>query len=416
MIGWAIETGLAMTALALLVLIIRRPVAQAFGARWAYALWLLPLLRLAMPPVSLLSPDLAATLPPIILDLPDGTGAASPQPAAGGAGDILLLLWGAVAAAFLAWQAFAYRRFAARIDATRRPTYPAVFRDLPLFESRAVDGPIAIGLLQPRIVLPYDFLSRYAPAEQELALQHESIHHRRGDLWWNLVALALLALNWFNPVAWLAFRAFRADQELACDAAVLAGAPDPLRHAYGLALVKSASRPGLLAACPLNTADQLKRRVKMLKHHHQSRLRSLAGGLVVAGTFGTALCLSAPSLAQEAKSDTIKERRIIVREIGKDGKRELPSDIRELAAKCPEAQKLESDVRVGDAGNEQRTRIIMCTKDGKAAGPETREKMIAALERARTDMSSAEGLSAERRAKVLEALSREIERVRAGGK
>jgi hypothetical protein len=58
----------------------------------------------------------------------------------------------------------------------------------------------------------------------------------------------------------------------------------------------------------------------------------------------------------------------------------------------------------------------MCTKDGKAAGPETREKMIAALERARTDMSSAEGLSAERRAKVLEALNREIERVRAGGK
>jgi hypothetical protein len=74
MIGWAIETGLAMTALALLVLIIRRPVAQAFGARWAYALWLLPLLRLAMPPVSLLSPDLAATLPPIILDLPAGLG------------------------------------------------------------------------------------------------------------------------------------------------------------------------------------------------------------------------------------------------------------------------------------------------------------------------------------------------------
>ena len=32
----------------------------------------------------------------------------------------------------------------------------------------------------------------------------------------------MLALNWFNPVAWLAFRAFRADQELACDAAVAA--------------------------------------------------------------------------------------------------------------------------------------------------------------------------------------------------
>jgi hypothetical protein len=259
-------------------------------------------------------------------------------------------------------------------------------------------------------------LGRYAPAEQELALEHEWVHHRRGDLWWNLVALGLLAVNWFNPVAWLAFRAFRADQELACDAAVLAATPEYFRHAYGLALVKSASRPGLLAACPLNSSDQLKRRLKMLKHHSQSPLRSLAGGLLVAGTFGTALCLSAPTLAQEAKSEPVKERRIFVREIGKDGKRELPAEIRELAAKCPEAQRLESDVRSAEPGGEQRTRIVVCSKDGKAAGPETREKLLAALERARSDMEKSDDLRPDQRARVVESLRREIERVRSEGK
>jgi beta-lactamase regulating signal transducer with metallopeptidase domain len=417
MIGWAVETMLATTTLALLVMLIRRPVARAVGARWAYALWLLPLFRLAMPPLSLLSPDFAATVAPITFYIPD-TGTAAPALTAKPDGaTILLLLWCAGALAFLLWQALAYRGFVMRIAAALRPAYPASFRGIPLYESGAVDGPIAVGLLEPRIILPYDFLSRYAPAEQELALEHEWVHHRRGDLWWNLVALGLLALNWFNPVAWLAFRAFRADQELACDAAVLAAAPDRFRHAYGLALVKSASRPGLLAACPLNSANQLKRRLRMLKHHRESKLRSLAGGLLVAGTFGTALCLSAPTLAQETKSEPVKERRIIVREIGKGGQPGLPTDIRELVSKCPEAQRLESDVKVGEPGEgQQRTRIILCSKDGKLTEPETREKMIAALERARTNLGSAEGLTPERRTQVLEALRGEIERMRTEGK
>jgi beta-lactamase regulating signal transducer with metallopeptidase domain len=419
MIGWAIETALAMSALLALVLLLRKPVANAFGAGWAYALWLLPALRLIMPPVELVSADLAETLPPIAIAISGPELAASPAVQDGGAGlaNALLTLWAIGALAFVLWQALRYRGFVRQMEATLRPAYPDAFEGLPLAESRGVDGPIAIGLLQPRIVLPYDFLSRYEPAEQALALRHEWIHHRRGDLWWNLLALGLLALHWFNPLAWIAFRAFRADQELACDAAVLADAPGPLRHAYGLALVKSASRPGLLAACPLNSADQLKRRLRMLKSHRHSTMRSLAGGLIVAGTFGTALCLSAPTLAQEAKAGPVKERRIFVREIGKEGSRELPADIRELAAKCPEAQRLESDVKVGEAGkDEHRTRIIMCRKDGTAGGPETREKMIAALERARSNMADAKELSPERRTQVLDALTREIERVRSGSK
>jgi beta-lactamase regulating signal transducer with metallopeptidase domain len=58
------------------------------------------------------------------------------------------------------------------------------------------------------------------------------------------VALIVLALNWFNPIAWIAFRAFRADQELSCDAAIAAEASPETRCDYARALVKSASRPG----------------------------------------------------------------------------------------------------------------------------------------------------------------------------
>ncbi len=419
MIAWAAETILAMSLLLLLVLAIRRPVAEHCGAGWAYALWLLPVLRLVTPPLELLSTDLAEALPPLVVTLGGAAGASGATASTSDAlasAPVLVSLWAAGAVAFILWQAARYLAFHRHVEAETRASYPGEFAGLPVVESRGVDGPLAIGLLRPRILVPFDFLARYGAVEQQLALHHEWVHHRRGDLWWNLLALALLAANWFNPLAWIAFRAFRADQELACDAAVLREQSEDRRLAYGTALVKSASRPGLIAACPLNTADQLKRRLKMMTTHRTTRLRSLGGGLIVAGTFATGLCLSAPTLAQEA-TEPVKERKIFIREIGKGDKAGLPADIRELAGKCPEAQKLESDVRSGEAGKgEHRTRIIVCSKDGTAPTAQTREKLLAALERAQADIGGSSDLSPERRAKVVEALRQEMERVRGGGK
>lgn len=245
-LGWA---TLAM----LLVLMLRRPFASWFGAGAAYALWLVPALRIVTPPLPSLAPDLPA---PRTLIVWVGESAA-PLPAEAAPPSVLPLLvalWAAGTAAFLAWQFLSYRRFLAELRCDTRSL--GEFRGLLLVESAAVQGPVALGLLDRRIVVPVDFATRYSPDEQRLALDHEAVHHRRGDLWWNHLGLVILALNWFNPVAWLAFRAFRTDQELACDAAVAAGAGADARHDYARALIKSASRPGLIAACPLNRSER----------------------------------------------------------------------------------------------------------------------------------------------------------------
>jgi hypothetical protein len=99
-------------------------------------------------------------------------------------------------------------------------------RGVELVESPAADGPLALGLWRRRIVVPGGFEARYAPAERQLALDHERYHHARGDILANHIALIVLAATWFNPVSWIAFRAFRADQELSCDAAIAAEAQD----------------------------------------------------------------------------------------------------------------------------------------------------------------------------------------------
>lgn len=100
-------------------------------------------------------------------------------------------------------------------------------------------GPYITGLITPRIVLPHDFFTRFDATQQQLILQHELTHWRRGDLHLNYLALVLVSLFWFNPLVWLAYRQYRNAQELACDAVVTKDASKAERIAYGYALLSS---------------------------------------------------------------------------------------------------------------------------------------------------------------------------------
>lgn len=285
MIVWLVETLVAVTCLLVVVLLLRGPVSRGFGAGWAYSLWAVPALRLILPPLPQLAPDLS--IPPVVLFIPAAAEMTAPPTAAAGLGQwvpFILAIWAGGAVIFLILQWLAYRAFVGALDETSRPARPPVFGGIRTWISSAVSGPLALGLLRRRIVLPLDFMRRYGPGERRLALQHELVHHRRGDLWWNLAAMIMLALFWFNPVAWIAFRAFRTDQELACDAAVARGASAAERCDYARAMVKSASRPGLIAASALGPAGQLKRRLRMIREHRASPLRA-AGGVAALAAF-----------------------------------------------------------------------------------------------------------------------------------
>jgi bla regulator protein BlaR1 len=310
MILWLLQTIAAVSALLVAVLIVRRPVARWFGAGWAYALWAIPALRVVVPPLSLIRPD---------IDLPAAADFI-PSAAAGGtaslAADIgpgqwlpfLLATWAGGAVIFLILQWLAYRAFVRKLDRSWRPARPPRYGGILTFVSRAVEGPLALGLVDRRIVIPDDFSRRYSEGERRLAMEHELTHHRRGDIWCNMVAMLLLAANWWNPLAWVAFRAFRTDQELACDAAVAARATAAERCDYARALVKSAARPGLIAACSMNDGGELKRRLRMMRLHHASAPRR-AGGLAALGAFAlTAFALGSP-VARETVADFVPPMR-----------------------------------------------------------------------------------------------------------
>jgi len=304
MTGWVIEGLAASAVLMALVLAIRGPVRRAFGANVAYALWALPVLRLALPP-------LPQTLPQAIRHAAIAPVAQASEPVAvllsapaGGAVRIaaqafdwtsivpvLAVLWLIGAVAFAGFHILAHRRFCRDLLADAAPLEAR--GDIAVIETPAARGPLAFGILQRYVVFPADFSERYDDAERDLALAHELGHHARGDLVANWIALAVLALHWFNPVAWYAFRAFRTDQEMANDARVLAGRPAITRHTYACAILKAAHGGAVSAACHLHTIDDLKGRLRMLTTRRMSRTRLAGGAATVALVGAVALGLTA---------------------------------------------------------------------------------------------------------------------------
>ncbi|MDO7841037.1 M56 family metallopeptidase [Sphingomonas immobilis] len=325
--GWAIEALLASAALMLLVLAIRRPVRKMFGPDVAYALWALPVLRLCLPPLPQEWRQAAITpVTPIakaaseqftVLFVDAAPAAATAHTAAAAAAEPLLswamiapaaaFLWFAGALYFIIWHTLAHNRFckslladAATIDASA---------GIRVIESDVAKGPLAFGVLRRYVAFPRDFGALYEAQERDLALAHELGHHARGDLVANWVALVVLALHWFNPVAWYAFRAFRADQEVANDARVLAGRPAITRHTYACAILKAAHGGQVSAACHLHTIDDLKGRLRMLTTNRVSRVR-LFGGASLATLLGVSALALTASGTQAAEHMRISVKKV----------------------------------------------------------------------------------------------------------
>lgn len=165
-------------------------------------------------------------------------------------------------------------------------------------------SPALVGLLRPRVVLPMDFEQRFVPEQRELILAHEQVHRDRRDNLWNLLACALAALHWWNPLAWWAWRRLQADQELACDAAVLATRPgSQTLYTQALLAAHGLTTHGAPLASRWTSSHPLIERIAMLKHPRPLNRRQ-ASALLAAG-------LSACSLAYAVEAESPQAPRYV---------------------------------------------------------------------------------------------------------
>jgi bla regulator protein blaR1 len=281
MIQWLYDTFVWTGALIALVLVLRRPVARHFGPQVAYALWALPLARFVLPPV-VLPASLAPAGGPV-------AGSAVPVNGALAGTDWLTAtvpaLWLGGALLLLAFRARDYVRMRRELLADARPMGEA--GSVRLVETPAVASPVAFGVRDKVVALPRGFMVQPDLAARDLAIAHELAHHRGRDLLANLAAQPLLALHWFNPIAWIGWRAMRSDQEAACDARVMAGRQRSERATYAHVIAGFALGPRLALAapmaCPVLGEKSIIHRLQSLSLADRSAARRKAGLSAIAG-------------------------------------------------------------------------------------------------------------------------------------
>lgn len=401
-----LATNLIVAALLVgLVLLIRKPVARIFGAHAAYALWLVPGLRLVMPPLPAWSgaeaaPSAVSAQIQWALMIEPVADAASSQP-------LWLWLWGAGAAIFLGWQLINHHLFLRRALRSGRP-YRHADLDVDAVITPAVEGPAATGLIHPLILLPDDFATRFTPEQQRIALLHESLHHRRGDIWASAAALVGASALWFSPLTWLALGAFRRDMESACDSSVLAADAPVSAASYGETILRSAARPVPRSLCALTSLDELKGRLTMLNANHGTTLRMTGIGLV--GTLALAgLAISAPARADEPKKETRVEKRIIVHSSGGDQTVDWSEkDGTSMKTDCPGALTV---IEAGTAGTEQKkekAKIVVCSKTANKAD------IAKGLETALANVEKNDDMEAGMKAEIVAKLKAAIAEAKAG--
>ena len=210
---------------------------------------------------------------------------ASVAPAAGGWLDWAVRVWacGALAAGMLFL--FGQRAYVRSLGVLTE-------RDGVFFAANNRLGPSLLGLVRPVLVVPSDFADRYSTDEQALIIAHERQHAARCDPAANALLAVLQCVFWFNPLMHIAASRCRFDQELACDADVMArhGAR---RQAYAAAMLKTqAAGAPARAACHWQSSHPLKQRIMQLQHTTTSTPRRHAGRLLVAllacaSVFGT---------------------------------------------------------------------------------------------------------------------------------
>jgi general secretion pathway protein D len=199
----------------------------------------------------------------------------------------------AVGIGLLAWMLRRWYQVAR--DARRATAAPARLSELlPELRSplrlRLTDhphSPAVCGLFRPVILLPRSLAEQLPPTQLRAVLLHELLHLRRGDVWVNCAQALLQILYWWHPLLWLANARIRRVREEAVDDAVMlalnedadAYAPTLLEVAR-LALHRPLATLGLIGI--LESHSSLRQRIERLMDFRPPRKAGLTLGSALA--------------------------------------------------------------------------------------------------------------------------------------
>ena len=325
-----IEITLSVSVLIVLLMALTPLLRRQYVARWRYWAWLAVAVRLLIPlnfslpqaPLQLQIPEQTVLSLPaqqqaaqtVIVENLGQQAAANPAPEAAATPitlfEIACWIWLAGLAAFLLWHLGSYWYYARQIRRWSRPaSNPAVLecaaevmaqtglkKLLPVFICPKVAGPMVMGLLRPRLLLPQE---TYAGQSLWFILKHEMVHVKRHDIWYKLLLLLANAVHWFNPLVWWMSYQAGQDIEIACDDEVVRGLDAEGRSFYGSTILDVVRKGGERPAVSTYFSGGVKAVKKRLGNLFDQRNKrkgvlALCVRVVLAGSVGIFAACTAP--------------------------------------------------------------------------------------------------------------------------
>jgi beta-lactamase regulating signal transducer with metallopeptidase domain len=318
---WLLDATLKGTVLILIVAILHALLARRVDARWRHLLWIVVLVRLAVPIAPASSWSVFNLIPdrglgPLRLSIYEvqvvPRHAQTPAPHMRIRGplpgrwpvpaELLLTLWLAGVAVLALRTLIASIRTQRAVARARRSgeatgEAAAVLADacrqlglrrrVGIAQSPTVRTPALHGLLRPVILLPAGLTTSFTRDELRYVILHELWHHRRMDVAVSWLLSAVQTLHWFNPFVWFAASRIKEERELACDELALSCLEEEERIGYGRTVLKLLERFRASATVPalvgiVNHKQKMRRRLMMIASFRNRTRFSTLFVLVVA--------------------------------------------------------------------------------------------------------------------------------------
>ena len=171
--------------------------------------------------------------------------------------NIICYVWIAGVAVMLAYTIFSYWRLKKKIGTA------VLLRD-DIYQSENVVSPFVLGIIKPKIYLPFNISEQNA----ENVIAHERAHLSRKDHLWKPFGFLVLTLHWFNPLVWLGYVLLCRDIELACDEKVVENFDNEKKADYSQALLSCSVNRRVISACPLAFGEVgVKNRMKTILNY-----------------------------------------------------------------------------------------------------------------------------------------------------
>ena len=208
---------------------------------------------------------------------------------------ILTGIWLFGIAALFLYSAVSYWRL-------HRKVCEAVILRGNIYQSEKVCSPFVLGIIKPKIYLPYHMDSR----EMDHVIAHEQTHIRRKDHWWKPLGFLLLTIHWFNPLMWLSYILLCRDIELACDEKVIRKMSNEQRADYTQALVACSVDRRLITACPLAFGEiGVKERVKSVMNYKKPAFWIVLASVIVCAVIAVCFLTNPIGFQFDVSANTI---------------------------------------------------------------------------------------------------------------